>query len=147
MSRQAFAIEQASGENIDGITAAYQRVFGGVLVTGTFLVALKGNWLRNPKQLSVNNGSGRGARQFRTALPLILLNGLSGPALGVSCYQWALKTAPTGIVLPIVALTPVVIIPLSLVFEHERPSRRSIVGGIIAVLGAAALAMIRSAGK
>jgi len=76
-----------------------------------------------------------------------LLNGLSGPALGVSCYQWALKTSPTGIVLPIVAITPVLIIPLSLVFEGERPSRRSIGGGIIAVLGAVALAMIRSAGK
>jgi len=33
--------------------------------------------------------------------------------------------------LPIVATTPVVIIPLALLFERERPTGRSIVGGII----------------
>src|SRR5437899_8177776 len=143
LSRQAFALER----NIDGITAAYQRILGGVLVTGIFLVVIKGNWSTNAKEGSTNGQPGRSGGRLRKALPLVFLNGLSGPALGVSCYQWALKTSPTGIVLPIVALTPVVIIPLSLIFEHERPSRRSIAGAIIAVLGAAALAMVRSAGK
>jgi drug/metabolite transporter (DMT)-like permease len=148
LSRQAFAVEAAIGENIDGITAAYQRVLGGVLVTAIFLIAIKGDWFTNRKQISPGTDfPSRGTGQFRTALPWVLLNGLSGPALGVSCYQWALKTAPTGIVLPIVAITPVVIIPLSLIFERESPSRRSIAGGIIAVLGAVALAMIRGAGK
>ena len=86
-------------------------------------------------------------RNWRAAWPWIVAHTLTGPVVGVSCYQWALKSAPTGIVLPIVATTPVVIIPFSLLFEKERPSARSLVGGIIAVLGAAALAMIRSAGQ
>src|SRR5205085_11091310 len=85
--------------------------------------------------------------RLRAAIPLVLLNGLAGPALGVSCYQWALKNAPTGIVLPIVATTPVIIIPFSFLFEKERPSKRSLLGGIIAVLGAVALAMFRNAGR
>jgi hypothetical protein len=33
---------------------------------------------------------------------------LTGPTLGVTCFQWALATTPSGIVLPIVALTPLV---------------------------------------
>ena len=109
---------------------------------GLFLLLLKG---RSFARAEVRSPDRVGA--LRKALPLVILNGLSGPALGVSCYQWALKHAPTGIVLPIVATTPVMIIPLSLLLEHERPSKRSLLGGIIAVLGAVALATIRTAGK
>jgi drug/metabolite transporter (DMT)-like permease len=46
-------------------------------------------------------------------------------------------------VLPIVATTPLVIIPLSYLLEGERPSRRSLAGGAIAVAGAVALALAR----
>ena len=147
LSRVAFALARANKEDINGITAAYQRILGGVLVTGVFLLAM--NWR---SIAGANRGASKGpssprASQLRTALPWVLLNGLSGPALGVSCYQWALKAAPTGVVLPIVATTPVVIIPLAMLFEHERPTKRSILGAIIAVLGAVSLAMFRTAGK
>ena len=81
---------------------------------------------------------------WRRAWPLVLINGLAGPALGVSCYQWALKTTPTGVVLPIVAITPIVIIPFSYYLEGERPGKRSLLGGAIAVAGAAALAWVKS---
>jgi drug/metabolite transporter (DMT)-like permease len=80
--------------------------------------------------------------RWRKAWPWVLLNGLAGPALGVSCYQWALKTTPTGVVLPIVAITPLVIIPFSYHLEGERPTLRSLAGGALAVLGAAALAWV-----
>ena len=55
----------------------------------------------------------------------------------------ALKTTPTGVVLPIVALTPIVIIPFARYTEGERPTVRSILGSVIAVAGAAALALSR----
>ena len=84
---------------------------------------------------------------LRSALPWTLLNGLSGPVLGVSCYQAALKLLPTGVVLPIVATTPIVVIPFARVMEGERPSRRSFLGGLLAVLGAAALAYVTAMGK
>jgi drug/metabolite transporter (DMT)-like permease len=66
----------------------------------------------------------------------VLINSIAGPALGVGCFQWALATRGTGVVLPIVALTPLVIIPFSMWFEKERPTRRSLLGGLIAVSGA-----------
>ena len=73
----------------------------------------------------------------------MLGNAMLGPVLGVSCYQWALATTPSGIVLPIVATTPLVIIPLTYWFEGDRPSRRSLVGGIVAVAGVVALTLVR----
>ena len=72
---------------------------------------------------------------------------LAGPALGVSCYQWALQTTKTGVVLPIVAITPLVIIPFSRYLEGERPTARSLAGGLVAVLGAVALAWSGSHSK
>ena len=140
LSREAFAIAAMHSESIDGVSAAYQRILGGLLITGGVLLLVKGRTALAPGE-PIERG------RLKNALPLVFLNGLAGPALGVSCYQWALKYAPTGVVLPIVATTPVVIIPLAFWFEHERPSRRSLIGGIIAVLGAVALAIIPAANK
>jgi drug/metabolite transporter (DMT)-like permease len=69
---------------------------------------------------------------------------LFGPVVGVACYQWALATAPSGIVLPIVALCPVVILPLSYFWEGDRPHPRSYVGGAVAVACAIGLALART---
>jgi len=71
----------------------------------------------------------------------VVLNAIVGPALGVACFQWALSISPSGIVLPIVATTPVVTIPLAYWMDGDRPSLRSIVGGVIAVTGTVALAL------
>jgi len=57
--------------------------------------------------------------------------------------QWALETTPTGIVLAIIAITPIVVIPLALVFEGERPSPHSIAGGALAVLWVIGLTLSR----
>jgi len=70
-------------------------------------------------------------------------NALCGAVIGVSCYQWSLATTPSGIVLPIVATTPLVVIPLSYWLEGERPTLRSLGGGLIAVTGVIALTLVR----
>ena len=142
LSRKGFAMAQAAGENIDGITAAYQRILGGVLLGAAVFAVVKYN-SKNP--LPVEEGvGGRLPSRWRRAWLLVLINGLAGPALGVSFYQWALKTTPTGVVLPIVAITPIVIIPFAFWLEGERPRGRSLLGGVIAVSGAAALAWVKS---
>ena len=48
-------------------------------------------------------------------------------------------------VLPVVALTPLVIVPLSMWSEGEKPTVRSLAGGLIAVAGVVGLAW--AAGK
>ena len=68
-----------------------------------------------------------------------MLTGLAGPTLGVACFQWALQSNKSGVVLPIVALTPLVVMPFARYLEGEKPTGRSIIGGIVAVTGVAML--------
>ena len=59
------------------------------------------------------------------------------------CYQWALATTPSGIVLPISTTTPLAVIPLAYKLEGDRPRVSSLVGGVIAVAGVVALTVVR----
>jgi drug/metabolite transporter (DMT)-like permease len=145
LSRKAFAVTRLAGEHIDGVTAAYQRILGGVAVGAVLLLLVKresvfGALLGGAPSPASKDPARLG--RWHRAWPWVLANGLAGPALGVSCYQWALSSTPTGVVLPIVAITPLVIIPFSYHLEGERPTARSLAGGALAVFGAAALAWV-----
>ncbi len=136
LSRKAYAVAAAAGQNIDGMTAAYQRILGGLAVGSLFFAAVKWRHLQTPGAApSLRAGLSR-------VWPWVLANALSGPAVGVAMFQWALQLKGTGVVLPIVALTPLVIIPFSTVIEGERPGLRSLVGGGIAVAGVVALNLL-----
>ena len=135
VSRRASEAAVQAGESIDGITAAYQRIIGGLAVTAAFF-ALRALVQRDR---APETPAPPPARDYLW----IVVNALCGAVIGVSCYQWALATTPSGIVLPIVATTPLVIIPFSYLLEGERPARRSLAGGAIAVGGAVALALAR----
>jgi drug/metabolite transporter (DMT)-like permease len=136
LTRKAFDVARLAGQSIDGGTAAYQRILGGLLLTIVFLL------VRHGRQCfpMLAQGPPAGDRPWRQAWPWVLANALAGPTLGVAFYQWALAVAPTGIVLSIVATTPLVVIPFAMLLDGERPTFRSLVGGAVAVLGAAALA-------
>ena len=71
-----------------------------------------------------------------------MVTGIVGQTLGVSCYQWALKTTATGMVLAITSTAPLVVIPFSSIMEGEKMTRRSICGGILAVLGVIVLVTV-----
>ena len=140
LTRKAFDVARQAGQSIDGGTAAYQRILGGLLLTAAVL--LINHWRKSsaPVGCASHTIAPAADRPWRRAWPWVVANALAGPALGVACYQWALAVAPTGIVLAIVATTPLVVIPFSMVLDGERPTVRSLVGGAVAVLGAAALA-------
>jgi len=152
LTRKAFDVARQVGQHIDGGTAAYQRILGGLLLT---IIVLFINHRRKSRVEGVPcvegvppSNRGQDARDttiatdrpWRRAWPWVVANALAGPALGVACYQWALAIAPTGIVLAIVATTPLVVIPFTMILDGERPTLRSLIGGAVAVLGAAALA-------
>jgi len=143
LSRKAYAITHAVGPAIDGGTAAFQRILGGLFIAGLCLLVVKRRAFdiqsRAPKGLVVEAAR----KKWRGVWPWILINSLAGQTLGVSCMQWALETTPTGIVLAIIAITPIVIIPVAFVLEGERPTVHSLVGGAIAVGGVAALTLSR----
>ncbi len=71
------------------------------------------------------------------------LNTLLGPVFGVTCYQWALRTNQAAIVLPIVATAPLLTVPIARAIEGSRPAPRYWIGALLAVAGAAGLAICK----
>lgn len=133
LSRRGFEITTAAGAHLDGLTAAYQRVLGGIAITAAWFAVRA--WLDRK-------------RDARPAPPLrahgwILIHALAGPVFGMATFQLALASTPSGLVLPITACAPLAVIPLAYWIEGERPSRRSLLGGSIAVAGAVALTLAR----
>jgi drug/metabolite transporter (DMT)-like permease len=135
LSRKANEAAALTGVLIDGGTAAYQRIIGGLLMTIVgFLALRRAQPADEPKQED----------RWRRGSVFVLGNALAGPTLGVGCYQWALRSTPSGIVLPIVATAPLVTIVLAYFFDRVRPTSRAVLGGLIAVGGAVALKILHA---
>jgi drug/metabolite transporter (DMT)-like permease len=130
LSRKANEVAALAQFPIDGGTAAYQRIIGGVIMTAVAFALFRGT---QPVEESSP------AERWRKAWPFVFANALAGPTVGVACYQWALRTTASGIVLPIVATSPLVTIVLSFFIDGTRPTRRAVWGGLLAVVGAIAL--------
>lgn len=143
LSRKAYEVCALAGQPMDGITAAYQRIIGGVILSGLALLVVKRRFLLARAEAVASPGDLSTAEKWGKSGKWIVFNALAGPTLGVSCYQWALKTTPSAVVLPIVALSPLVVMPFARWLEQERPSRRSTLGAVIAVAGAVALALVK----
>ena len=127
-----------------GIIVAVQRMLGGMVFSGLCLLAFRAWLRRRPDSKNIGNLTRRN-NQWRPALPWLLATGLAGPALGVTCYQWALLDNPTGVVLPIIAATPLVVIPFAILMKEEKPSWRALIGGVIAVGGVVGMVMMTKA--
>ena len=139
LSRKAFGVLHLHGFFMDGASSAYQRVLGGLAVGTLALLVVRG-WPR---------AGDRPAPEAETVpaahLPpwtWVVFNTLLGPVLGVTCYQWALRSTPAGIVLPIVATAPLLTVPIARALEHSRPTPRFWLGALLAVAGAAGLAVV-----
>jgi len=129
LSRKAY---QIAGHSIDAGTATFQRAIGGVVIVAAFLAFTMIRQREAPPK-----------RDWSAGWKWIVAHTLTGPTLGVACFQWALSSTPSGIVLPIVATTPLAVIPFAYFIDGDRPSRRSLIGGAIAVAGAVALALVK----
>jgi drug/metabolite transporter (DMT)-like permease len=142
LSRRAYQVVHSHGEHLDLISAGFQRVLGGLILSSVCLAIVKRDQLRfflqKPRQFLM-----RGPGKRREAWPWILLNSLAGQTLGVSAMLWALKTTPAGVVLPIIAMAPIVVIPIAYAVDGEKPTMRSLVGGLIAIAGVIALTLSR----
>ena len=141
LSRKAYAVAETAGEYIDGGTAAYQRILGGLMVSGVFLLVAKRRAV--VAHVLEPNFSTRPAREkWSKAWPWLLANATFGMTVGVSLLQWALKTTPTGIVQSVVSITPLTVIPLARITEGEKPGRSALFGSVLAVAGIIALTWV-----
>lgn len=146
VSRKGVNAAEAAGEAAHnatfGITAAYQRILAGLIFTALWFIVM--HRLGKIPPLTPSRDDPLGAAPApRSRYWLILATALAGPVAGVGCYQWALATTPSGLVLPIAATTPLFSIPIAFWLEGDRPSRRALVGSVIAVAGCIALTLAR----
>jgi drug/metabolite transporter (DMT)-like permease len=129
ISRKAYEVSATAGHPFhsatEGINAAYQRILGGILVSVLFFGYLK----------IAHKSLPEGKNNWQKGWRWVAANAMAGPAFGVSCYQWALMGEKTSIVLPIVATTPLAVMPLAHYLEGDRITWRTALGGVLAVAG------------
>jgi drug/metabolite transporter (DMT)-like permease len=129
LSRKANFAAEAAGQSVDGGTAAYERILAGIIIAFLFFLVLR---KRDEKPAP---------GVWPKAWGWIVANALAGPSIGVAVYQWGVATTHTGILMPIVATVPVFTQLLVWAIDGQRPSPRTLIGGIIAVGGVIALKM------
>jgi drug/metabolite transporter (DMT)-like permease len=140
ISRKAFAVLHGHGFSMDGATSAYQRALGGLAVA---LLALLVVYVRPGIEKAPCAPEEQVPAMALPPWAWVLFNTVLGPVLGVTCYQWALRTTQAGLVLPIVATAPLLTVPIARALEHSRPTPRYWIGALLAVAGAAGLAVVR----
>ena len=132
LSRKASAFYPATHGVVEGMiggaTAAYERILPGIFVALAFFL------------LARRTAEKSEPHAWPQAWPWIIGNALAGPSIGVAVYQWGVATTPTGILMPIVATVPVITQFLAWKIEGHHPTRRTVLGGVIAVIGVIALA-------
>ncbi len=135
LTRCAVAADDGSGSVLSGfdggLGAAFARNLGGGVA------AFVGGWLlalRVPRPAT-------GRHERRRGWWWLAGTALAGPTLGVACYQWALIEAPAATVQAILALVPVLVMPLAMWSEGDRPRPLAWLGAAIAVMGAAGVAI------
>jgi drug/metabolite transporter (DMT)-like permease len=139
LSRKAYAVAHAAGEHPDPGTTGYQRVIGGAVALALVFLIVK--WRHARKRGDDAQMMDSFSPQEKLKLwPWVLANSLAGQTVGVSCMQWAFEYTPTGIVTAIIALTPIVMLPLARIFEGESITARELGGGFVAVTGMVGLA-------
>jgi drug/metabolite transporter (DMT)-like permease len=71
----------------------------------------------------------------RPAMKYTTIGAFFGPFLGVSLSLLAVQHTATGIASTIMAIVPVLIIPLAILIKKERTTYKEVIGAIIAISG------------
>ncbi len=137
ISRQADQVGQGLGLEIGGISAAFQRVLGGLVVAFAAFLIVKATESRE------NSPVPKAFHRKTEAAFALCGAAILGPVIGVSFFQWALIDTPSALVLAIVATTPIVLIPIAWVLEKDVPTAKAIAGAVVAVSGVVWICLAR----
>jgi len=129
LSRYAKVAAVAEGVRLYGVNEAFLRSLPG-LAFSAGLWWLAGRWAGRSTAPPA-----RDATLDRWRWWWLLGAAGFGPIIGVSCFQWALGLAPSSLVLSITATTPILVIPLAMIFEKDRPGPLAAIGALLAVAG------------
>lgn len=140
LSRKAYAVAHTAGQHIDPGTAGYQRVLGGIIVPVIVMFMLKWKTPFAIADVTEERDLNILPAKWRSLWPWVVINGLTGQTLGMSCFQWAVEKIPAGIVTAIVATTPIIMLPMTRIVDGEKIGLRSLAGAVVAVVGVIGLA-------
>lgn len=135
LSRKAFAVAHAAGQFPDPGTTGYQRVLGGVLVPAILVLVVKWRSAHAHGGVLEENTRRVSREKWGRIWPWVLGNSLAGQTLGMSFFQWAIERNPAAIVTAIVAMTPVLLLPITRIMDGEKIGVRPLIGALIAVAG------------
>jgi drug/metabolite transporter (DMT)-like permease len=113
--------------NYDAVAATQVRVLAGIAGYFLILTALRW-WPRVGESLS-----------DRRALGFATLGAFFGPFLGVTLSLFAVRHTVAGVAASIMALQPVIIIPMVVILYRERVGIGGVLGALVAVAGVALL--------
>jgi drug/metabolite transporter (DMT)-like permease len=113
------------------VSANLIRVCAGILALGAYQV-VRGRLVPNVRNLR----DGR-------AVWLIVGGALSGPVTGVVLSLYAIGHARyLGVASTLMSLSPVILLPVSVILEKEHVGRRAVLGTLISISGAAGLFLL-----
>jgi drug/metabolite transporter (DMT)-like permease len=127
----------ALGQSLGLVTAKYGLVDDFPALSATMIrmvVAMGVIWLLALVQGQI--GATWRALRDRKASLFVTGGSLTGPTIGVWLSMFALQNAPVGIASTLMALSPIIMIPLAHWIFHERSSPRFVAGTIVALAGA-----------
>ncbi len=78
----------------------------------------------------------------RSAMKNVVAGSIVGPSLGVWLSMVAVQLIPVGIASTLMAVRPVMLLPLSKWFYNEKVSLRAIIGTVIALIGVAVIFLV-----
>ncbi|GAB5405853.1 MAG: DMT family transporter [Aureliella sp.] len=113
--------------------SSFIRMAGGLAMLA--IVIPVSSRLSRPRPKANNQPKTRWTK--RTIL-YVLLATLLGTLLGIVCQQASLKYTSAGISQTLIATSVLFVLPISLIRGH-RPSRRSIIGSLVGVIGVAVI--------
>ncbi len=105
------------------------RIFSGILGF-ILIITLTKKW---PNFFS--------AFKNKTAMVGITIGSLFGPVIGVSLSLMAIKYTSTAIASTLMAIVPILIIPVSIIFFKEKIKANEVIGALVGVLGVAVIFM------
>jgi len=124
-SANLIAAKFALGDGYPAISASAIRILVAMLILWT-VAAFQGQFRHTMRQW-----------QNRNAFKAIIGGTIAGPFIGIWLSLVAVQLAPVGLAATLMALPPIILIPIGRIFYNERVSRRGIIGTIIAISGVA----------
>ncbi len=110
-------------DKIDSLTGSFVRMVSAMLVVWA-VAAISGKSLSTFRSMST-------LRRWK----LVVAGSILGPSIGVWVALIGITHAPVGVASTLMALTPLFVIPLVVLTQNEKVSRRAILGSLIAFGG------------